>query len=81
MIQTHELELDKSGTGRVKITKLPAVSSPQVLATELEFRDPNGEMQTVSTRIPLWPSKLLVGIKPDSWAASKESFKFQVAGP
>ena len=35
-------------------------------------------MQTVSARIPLWPSKLLVGIKPDSWAASKESFEFQV---
>jgi alpha-2-macroglobulin len=79
MVRTQELVLDKYGTGRVKLTRLPAVLSPQVLATELEFRDPNGQMQTASARIPLWPSKLLVGIKPDSWAASKESFEFQVA--
>lgn len=78
-IQTHELKLDKSGTGRVKITRLPAISSPQTLSAELEFRDPNGQMQTVSTKIPLWPSKLILGIKPDSWAASKETFRFHVA--
>ncbi|HMK49529.1 MAG TPA: MG2 domain-containing protein, partial [Thermodesulfovibrionales bacterium] len=79
LIQTQELLLDKYGTGRVKITKLPDISSPRVLSTELEFRDPTGQAQTVSANIPLWPSKLLVGIKPDSWAASKESFEFQVA--
>lgn len=78
-IQTHELKLDKFGTGRVKITNLPAVTSPQTLSTELEFRDPNGRIQTVSQKIPLWPSKLILGIKPDSWAASKETFRFHVA--
>ena len=46
------------------------------MLVELEFRDPNGEIQTVSQRVPLWTSKLLVGIKPDSWASSKEAFKF-----
>ena len=45
----------------------------------MEFRDPNGEIQTVSSRIPLWPSKYLIGIKPDSWALSKDAFKFHVA--
>jgi len=41
-----------------------------------DFTFANGEIQTVSTKMPLWPSKLLLGIKPDSWASSKESFKF-----
>lgn len=77
-IQSRNLVLDKAGALRGRITDIPRVSSPQDILTELEFKDPNGEVQTVSTRIPLWPSKLLVGIKPDSWAASKDSFKFQV---
>ena len=45
----------------------------------MEFKDPNGEIQTVSSRIPLWPSRYLIGIKPDSWALSKDAFKFHVA--
>ncbi|MBI4684258.1 MAG: alpha-2-macroglobulin [Nitrospirae bacterium] len=75
-IQTSELRLDKAGGLRTKLTSLPKVSVPSDILTELEFMDSNGEVQTVSQRIPLWHSKLLVGIKPDSWALSKDLFKF-----
>lgn len=75
-LRTVELTLDETGSSRARIPDLPSVISPMDLFTELEFRDPNGEVQTVSQRIPLWPSKLIVGIRPDSWAASKEAFKF-----
>ena len=78
-IQTTELILDKTGSSRTRISGLPLVLAPNDIITEMEFRDPSGEVQTVSTRIPLWPSKILLGIKPDSWASSKESFKFSVA--
>ena len=78
-IQTTELILDKTGSLRTRISNLPSVPAPNDIITEMEFRDPSGEVQTVSTRIPLWPSKILLGIKPDSWASSKESFKFSVA--
>jgi uncharacterized protein YfaS (alpha-2-macroglobulin family) len=44
----------------------------------MEFQDPSGEIQTVSSRIPLWNSKYLIGIKPDSWAVSKDAFKFHI---
>lgn len=74
---TTDLVLDNSGGLRTKISGLPEVTTPSEILSELEFKDPNGEIQTVSRRIPLWPSKILVGIKPDSWASSKESFKFQ----
>jgi uncharacterized protein YfaS (alpha-2-macroglobulin family) len=77
-VRTKELMLDKSGGLRTRIQDLPPGSTPNDISTEMEFRDPNGEVQTVSTKIPLWPSMVLVGIKPDSWASSKESFKFQV---
>ncbi len=77
-VRTKELLLDSSGALRTKVSGLGRSPAPRDLVAELEFSDPNGEVQTVSTRIPLWPSRVLLGIKPDSWAASRESFKFQV---
>ena len=48
------------------------------MAVELEFlRDPNGESRRWR-RGCLFNSRVLVGIKPDSWAASKESFRFHL---
>ncbi len=76
--RTRELMLDMTGAVRTTIIDLPKAAVPQDIQAEMEFRDPNGEVQTVSSRIPLWPSAILVGIKPDSWVASKESFKFHV---
>jgi len=75
----QNLVLDAAGSLRVVIDRLPQVDLPRELAAELEFADPNGEISTVSSRVPLWPSQYLIGIKPDSWASSKEKLKFQVA--
>jgi uncharacterized protein YfaS (alpha-2-macroglobulin family) len=76
--RTKELTLDMTGALRTAIPDLQKSPVPQDLQAEMEFRDPNGEVQTVSSRIPLWPSKLLVGVKPDSWVAAKNYFKFHV---
>jgi alpha-2-macroglobulin len=78
-IPSIDMVLDQSGAARMLIPRLPKVDVPKEILAELEFRDPNGEIQTVSSRIPLWPSRYLIGIKPDSWAVSKEAFKFYVA--
>lgn len=77
--RTMQLTLDQTGSTRAKIDNLPKAVIPQDLLAELEYHDPNGEVQTVSRRIPLWPSKLLLGIRPDSWAASKDQFRFHIA--
>ncbi|RPH85015.1 MAG: hypothetical protein EHM75_10185, partial [Desulfobacteraceae bacterium] len=66
VLQTRELILDKQGGARTRLSGLPAADTPMDLLTELEFRDPNGEMQTVATRIPLYPSPRLLGIAPGS---------------
>ena len=76
--RTSELTLDMSGAVRTAIIDLPKSAVPQDIQAEMEFRDPSGEVQTVSSRIPLWPSSMLIGLKPDSWVASKDSFKFHV---
>ena len=75
--RTQEFVLDKTGAFRAKIDNLPKLSFPQTLLAELEFRDPNGEIQTVTGRAPLWSSRLLVGIKPDSWSSSPDTLKFK----
>ena len=69
--------LDKTGAFRAKIDDLPKITAPHTIIAELEFRDPNGEIQTVTGRVPLWSSKLLVGIKPDSWSSSVDDLKFK----
>lgn len=70
--------LDAAGAARVSLDGLPASESPQELNAELEYADPNGEVLTTSTRVALWPSKLILGVRPDSWAASQDQLKFQV---
>jgi len=77
-VRTRELVLDAAGALRTRADRLPLSDRPFDLVAELEYADPNGERQTVATRVPLWPAKILLGIRPDSWAASKESFKFQL---
>ncbi len=74
-----DLMLDRLGSSRTTLPNLPEADTPKEILAEMEFRDPNGEVQTVSSRIPLWNSNYLVGIKPDSWAISKDAFKFHVA--
>jgi len=77
--QREEVILDAAGTARVIISKLPHSAVPQDVLTEVEFRDPNGEMLTAATRVPLWPARWLVGIKPEAWAASKNDLRVTAA--
>ena len=77
-LKSLELGLDSGGSARVTLPGLPAADSPQEVNAELEYSDPNGEVLTTSTRVPLWPSKILLGIKPDAWTVSKDELKFQV---
>ncbi|MDD3845823.1 MAG: MG2 domain-containing protein [Syntrophorhabdaceae bacterium] len=61
-LKTIELNLDRNGTARSTLKDLPRTDVPREILSELEFRDPNGEVQTASTRIPLYPSALHTGI-------------------
>jgi hypothetical protein len=77
--QREQLTLDSAGTARTTIRRLPRVTSPQELLTEMEYPDPNGEIRTVAARVPLWPAQWLAGIQPESWVASTEALKAWVA--
>jgi uncharacterized protein YfaS (alpha-2-macroglobulin family) len=71
------LVTDRQGAAKVVLPKLPAIQQPMSVRAELSFNDPNGEVQTAATEVPLWPSEVLVGIKAGSWASNKGQVKFQ----
>jgi uncharacterized protein YfaS (alpha-2-macroglobulin family) len=77
--QRQDLTLDATGAARTKITDLPPAGTLRELLAELEFRDPNGEVQTVSSTVPLWPAQRLAGIKAEEWAGSKDNIEAKVA--
>ncbi len=78
-LKSIDLNLDKTGSARTTITGLAPANIPTQILAELEFRDPNGEVQTAASSIPVWPASRMIGIQPDSWMQSKGSLKFKVA--
>ncbi|MEO8755588.1 MAG: MG2 domain-containing protein, partial [Casimicrobiaceae bacterium] len=72
------LTLDGAGGARATVKIADKAEQPRDLVAELEYRDPNGETLTAATRVALWPAKIVLGLKPDSWAASRERLKFTV---
>ena len=77
-LQTLELTLNQQGISRAKLSGLPEIDTPKDILTELEFRDPNGEVQTVASKIPIYPSKLLVGINTGMGETAQDSLKYTV---
>lgn len=77
--QRLALTLDGAGTGRATITDLAPATTPVSLRTELEFRDPTGQVQTVSSTVPIWPATRLVAIAPDAWAGARDTVGVRVA--
>ena len=71
------LVTDREGNARVVLPKLPPTRRPMAVQAELSLNDPNGEVQTVSTEVPLWPSQVVLGLKTGSWASTRGQVKFQ----
>lgn len=61
--------LDQNGAGRVELKDLPTVDAPRDLLVEATYPDPNGEIQTLSQTVSLWPAALAVGVRADDWVS------------
>ena len=77
--QPKDLTLDAAGGVRSAITDIAHSPTPVDVRAELEYRDPNGETQTVSNSVTVWPAKWLVGIRADDWVSSPGHVRFRVA--
>ncbi|MGQ5523916.1 alpha-2-macroglobulin family protein [Chitinimonas sp. PSY-7] len=63
VLEVKNAVLDKAGGATLVLDGWRKQSSPAWLNAELEYRDPNGEVQTSSTRTLLWPSAVQTGLK------------------
>ena len=72
------LTSDRNGAASFVLKDLPKIVRPSQIEAELSFNDPNGETQTVATRIDLWPSAVVLGVRAGSWASNRGSAKFTV---
>jgi uncharacterized protein YfaS (alpha-2-macroglobulin family) len=77
-LSSRDLTLGPGGVARTSLQHIPVTPRVQELLAEAEFRDPNGEIQTVSRAMTIWPSQILLGIETASWASSQEALKFHV---
>ncbi|GAB3471921.1 MG2 domain-containing protein [Massilia terrae] len=77
--RARQLVLDRAGGARVLVDQLAHSDEPKALLAELSYQDANGETQTVSARVPLWPSRYVAGIRTDGWVQARDKLKFQVA--
>jgi uncharacterized protein YfaS (alpha-2-macroglobulin family) len=72
------LATDGQGAATLTLKGLPALQQPSELLTEFSFNDPNGERQTRSVLLPLWPARLALGLRAASWASSRGQVGFKV---
>ena len=72
------LTTDKNGAASFVLKDLPKSARPSEIDAEVTFADPNGETQTVSQRIDVWPSAVVLGVKASSWTSNRGSAKFSV---
>lgn len=72
------LTLDRNGTGKVVIDKIPVdKATPRELLLEATYADPNGEVQTLRSTQTLWPAGVIAGIKTEGWVSTKQKMRFQ----
>ena len=72
------LVTDADGAARLLIKALPRITRPSELSTEITFNDPNGEVQTVASTVPMWPSAVVLGVRAGSWASQRGQVAFSV---
>jgi alpha-2-macroglobulin len=77
-LPTRSVRLDAAGGARIGLDGIGRSDRPRDLLTELEYADANGETSTASARIPVWPSSVLVGVKPDGWLLTRDRVRVQV---
>ncbi|WP_415061328.1 alpha-2-macroglobulin family protein [Bdellovibrio sp.] len=74
----ENFELDQKGGAEIPLKNLKYGTGPQKLRTEVEFKDPNGEIQTAIRSFAMWPSSVVLGIKSKSWWATPDLVEFEV---
>ncbi len=78
LVDKAQTKLDDKGAVQFMVKDIPKIVLPHELRTEMTFRDPNGETQTISSSAPLWAAALSLGIQTEEWAQVKKRANVQV---
>ena len=70
------LATDRDGAARFAVAALPAIDRASELVAEVAFNDPNGEVQTVTATVPVWPAAVVPGIRTAGWATRDGRARF-----
>lgn len=73
-----DFKLDQQGSDQVTVKSLKYGSGPQRLRADVEYKDPNGEIQNVIRSFMMWPSSVVLGIKSKSWWVTQDLVEFDV---
>lgn len=66
-VSTQDVTLDANGGLKAKIPNLPPSKTQRDLVVEMEYRDPNGEIKTASSRAAIFPAGFIVGLKSENY--------------
>ncbi|NUZ07956.1 alpha-2-macroglobulin family protein [Piscinibacter koreensis] len=70
------LVTDRNGVATFRLKDLPKTTRPSQIEAEVTFNDPNGETQTAATRVDLWPSAVVLGVKASRWVSNRGRVQF-----
>jgi len=72
------LQLGATGGAVLSLKGIPRIRGVKNLLIEMEYLDPNGEVRTAATRVPVFPSQTVIGLKSEGWGF--ESGKSKIIG-
>ncbi|GLR11607.1 peptidase inhibitor [Chitinimonas prasina] len=79
VLSVLDATLDKAGGASLALSGWPMPSRPMWLRAELEYRDPNGEVQTAANATALWPAALQPGLKVEEMGANGTPMQLALA--
>jgi uncharacterized protein YfaS (alpha-2-macroglobulin family) len=75
----RDLALDKAGTRRATVDKVPQWMVPADVYTEMEYSDPSGEIHTASASSPWFPAAVVAGVGAEGWANANDGVQLKIA--
>ena len=72
-LNKKRFQLDAQGGLRAALDDLPAVEQPSEFLVEATFADPNGEIQTLTQTVSVWPADVVAGLRAGNWLTAGSS--------
>jgi alpha-2-macroglobulin len=79
LLDKKDLTLNNEGAGKVDLANYKKFAEPQRLRIEVNYPDPNGEIQTISDSSILWPSAVVLGFKQAIGTTSNKKIQQVIA--